>query len=215
MEQEKDACYGQPDFLPEFQIQFVDLLRRQLHQSGVFGQRFLLGIEKIGEQREVQAGIAVGQEADFQRLDQAVDAGRAGQHGGHHNQGSPGGRDAFGEIHFRQRVRCDEQAGRPVHERDGQLAGRQQRHQAEQYHRPQRQTGRYGAHDQAAGKQAGDDADAAEVNGQRHAPGRPAHAFGESMTNLDGAFELRQTGANQVITDVRPRPARPILRCAS
>ena len=54
--------------------------------AGVFGQRFLRRIEEIGQQRKMQAGIAVRQKADLERLDQRLDPGQAGQHGRHHHQ---------------------------------------------------------------------------------------------------------------------------------
>ena len=52
-------------------------------------------IAKIGQQAEVQVVVAIGQEPDFQRLDQVLDALRAREHGRDHDQRARFGRDSL------------------------------------------------------------------------------------------------------------------------
>ena len=69
---------------------------------------------KIGQQAEVQMLVPIGQEADFQRFDQSLDVLRAREHRRHHHQGTGFGRNSFGKIHPRQRLRPYQQRRQPV-----------------------------------------------------------------------------------------------------
>ena len=87
-----------------FSVQRLDAPAREPEQRLVVGQRFGGRIGKIGQQAEVQMVVAVGEKADLQRLDQAVDAFGAGEHRRDHHQRAQLRRKPLREIHPRQRV---------------------------------------------------------------------------------------------------------------
>ena len=70
-EKERYRCFACRGYF-SFSCSILSL--RMLQQAAfVPGQRFLVGIRKIGQQSEVQVVVAIRQEPDFQRLDQLVD----------------------------------------------------------------------------------------------------------------------------------------------
>ncbi len=77
-----------------FLVQRADLFLRQPQQVRVLRQRLLVCVEKIRQQGEVQVYVLVGQETDFQRFDEAVDASRAGKHRRDHHQRARSRRNA-------------------------------------------------------------------------------------------------------------------------
>jgi hypothetical protein len=64
----------------------ASMLAAAVQQRASLGQRGLRRVEQVGQQRRMQAGVAIGQEAHLQRLDQRIDARCAAQHGRHHDQ---------------------------------------------------------------------------------------------------------------------------------
>ena len=110
------------------------------HQHLVAWQMLAGGIVEVGQQTIVQVGVAIGQEAHLQRLDQRIDALGTAEQGGHDDQGARGGPDAVGKIHARQGLGHDQQRGRPVHQGQRELARGQQQQRSDGQQAPPRPT---------------------------------------------------------------------------
>ena len=63
------------------------------------------GIRQIGQQREMQIRIGIGQAANFQLLDQFADLRLVQQQRGNHDHGGGFGGNSIGEVHLGQRQR--------------------------------------------------------------------------------------------------------------
>ena len=97
-----------------------------------------IGIGQIGQQREMQMEIAVGQVADFQIQRQAVNLGLREQQGRNRHQRNAIGGNAFGEIQLGQRARRQQEGNQVIHEIHGRLGRRQQQQQQGREDRCQR-----------------------------------------------------------------------------
>ena len=117
-------------------VQRLDPRCRQAQQRLVFGGRGARRIVEVGQQAEVQVGVAVGQETHFQLLCQVLDPLLAAQQRRHDDQGAFVWRDAELVVHARQQARLDQQTGGPVGQRHRQLAGRQQQRGADRQQPP-------------------------------------------------------------------------------
>ena len=151
-------------------VQPLDAPARQPQERPVVRERFRRRVTKIRQQAEVQVVVPVRQEPDFQRLDQAFDALRAGQHGRNHHQSARFRRNPSGEIQSRQQVRRHQQRRPPVHQRHRQLACAQQRGDADQAERPILHAADMGLLQQARGDDRRNQGDRAEIELQ----GEPA-----------------------------------------
>ena len=104
----------------------------------VVGKRFRGRVRKVGQQAEMQVVVAIGEEADLQRLDQELDVLGAGEERRNHHQRAHLRRQAAGEVHPRQRVRRHQQCRHPVHHVDGELARGEQQEYSERAERDAR-----------------------------------------------------------------------------
>ena len=184
-------------------IQCVDPLPGKLQQISVLGQRFLGSVAEIGQQAEVQVDVAIGEEPHFQRLHKTLDVVRAGEHGRDHHQGARFRRDARGEIHARQRMRRRQQGGQPVHQRHRELAGGQQREDAERRQCPIVQVVRLRFHQQACADECRDQCDRAQVQQQGRSACRAPQRSPRGKARLRGVFKVGQAPVDQVETHVR------------
>ena len=69
-------------------IQCIDPPGRVLEQRRVPRHRFGGRIRQVGQQAEAQVRVAIGEEADFEGLDELVDVAGAGDHRGNDHQGA-------------------------------------------------------------------------------------------------------------------------------
>ena len=127
VEEEEDVAVGLGPAFAVLAVERLDGEARAFDQRAILGKRLLAGVEQVGEQTEMQAVVAIGQEAHFQRLDQLIDVVRTGEHGRHHHQRAPLRRNAGRKVHARQRVRRRQQRGQPIHQGCAQPARGQQR----------------------------------------------------------------------------------------
>jgi hypothetical protein len=201
-------------------VERLDACLRMRHQRPIAGLVLGVGVEEVGQQREVQLRVAVGEEAHLQVVDQVVDAGRAAEHRRHRDEGAAVGRQAVGEVHARQRGRPHQQRDEPVGQRHGELAGpqRQQRggragepRPGTPRHQPRAEALRAPPQRQQRQHQRQHD-DAAGEPGQR--PSRHAPAQAQPGRRLPGdALQQRvAAAADQVVADVRQRCAVRRLR---
>ena len=95
-------------------------------QRVVDGQRFRRGIGEVGEQGEMQVRIAVGEVADFQALEQAIDRDRIGEQRGHGDERAVFRWDALLEIEPGQGMWPNNECRRPGDQPHGQMHGHQQ-----------------------------------------------------------------------------------------
>ncbi len=112
-------------------VQALDPGARGPQQRLVLRHRFGRRVAEVGQQAEMQMGVAIGEEADLQRLDQPVDAFDAGEHRGDDDQRARRHRQPEREIHARQRLRLHQQGRQPVHDADGQVAAGERQQDAE------------------------------------------------------------------------------------
>ena len=110
----------------------------------VAGQRFLGRVLVIGQQREMQVVVPIGQEAHFEGLDQAFDVCDTCQHRRNHDQRARLRRKPVREVHSRQCPRRDQEHRQPVHYRHRQLAGGEQREDSKRPPRARRPRRRHG-----------------------------------------------------------------------
>ena len=84
-------------------------------------------VAEIGQQREADLRIAIGEEADFQFIDQIDGVRFAAEQGRHRDQRLRQWRNAAAEIHSWQRLRGDGQRRNLVDQGDCELAERDDR----------------------------------------------------------------------------------------
>ncbi len=154
-------------------VQRFDPLGRQGQQGRVLRQGFLGGIAKVGQQGEVQIGLAIGQKTHFQRLDQMFDVLRAGQQRRHRHQRAVLRRDAGGKIHPRQWTWRRQQGGQPVHQRRCKLPRGEQGEEADQQQRPDGDAVQPGPRQQPGAEQQRQQRDRAQIK-QQWTPAGPS-----------------------------------------
>jgi len=104
-------------------VQLGDATRRLLQDRLIPRQSLRIGVGEIGQQAELHLGVAVGEEAHFQRLDQRGYRFRAADHRRYDDESAGLLRNAFREVHARQRMWLDQHAGHAIDQRDRKLTG--------------------------------------------------------------------------------------------
>ena len=148
---------------PVLPVQPVDPLSGHRQQRSVARQRFLGRVLVIGQQREMQVGVPIGQEAHFEGLDQAFDVCDTCQHRRNHDQRARLRRKPVREVHSRQCPRRDQEHRQPVHYRHRQLAGGEQREDSKHHHERAGRAAGMGLRQQRPGQAPGDQCDRAQV----------------------------------------------------
>ena len=174
---------------PVLRVQALDAIAGELEQGFVLGQRLGGRIREVGQQAEVQVVVPVGEEADFQRLDQALDVRRASQHRRHDHQRPRLRRQTPLKGHSRQRAGRDEQRRKPVHHVRCELAGGKQQEDGKCHQRCIRDTVGMGDRREDRGEAARDCRDRAEIRQQRDTPCEPAQDLGGARPRLHRPFE--------------------------
>ena len=126
-------------FAGVFGVKRFDPGSRLLQQVIVAGGMFFGSVGKIGQQREVEIVVPVGQESNFQRLHEFVDLPGVGDDRGDRHDRAVLRRDSRGKIHPRQDARTHQQHDRPIDERDCQLARAETNQNPQNHHFPMRQ----------------------------------------------------------------------------
>ena len=85
-------------------IQPFDPLPGQPQQRLVLWHHLGVGVPEVGQQAEVQILVSIGQEANFQRLDQLLNVWSAGEHRWDHDQGARFRWNPAGKVQARQRL---------------------------------------------------------------------------------------------------------------
>ncbi len=186
-----------------FLVEDLDARARQAEQRLVFRLRFLGRVAVIGEQGELQVRVAIGEEADFERLDQLIDGGDTAQHRRHHHQRAPVGRDAALEIQARQEGGVGHQRDDPVDECDRKMRRGQRRGCAGRHQQPFRQPGSSPVDREERGEDRRQQRDAAQIGRQRHAAAKVAQDVDGRQARLGGADKVRKTFVDQVEAHVR------------
>ncbi len=183
-------------------VQPVDALAGDVQQRLVAGEDLLVGVAEIGEQREVQVPVAVGEEADLEVVEERVDL-RSPAHQRRHGHDGPVARgDALAHVELRQLARRDERGHEQVEQVDDQLAHRQHRDGGDQ---PQPGAGRtvVGRVREQAGHRNGDgDANRAQVAKRRMAEDEAAHPFAHRRRIAELGLELEAAARDEVVADV-------------
>ncbi len=184
-------------------VEAHDVLRRMREQRRVAGQRRLRGVQEIGEQREMQLRIAIGQEPHFQRLGQFVDRGRVAEHARHHHQGPRAGRNALGKVHPRQRARRHQQRRRPIDQGHAQFAEHQHAQQRGRRPQPGRHRGqRMQLLKQGPGAECGDRRDRQQVRRQWQRAPRHVGPTPRARQRGDRRRQIALAVVDQVVADV-------------
>ena len=113
-------------------IERIDPCSHLPEQRRVDGQRFRRGIGEVGEQGEMQVRIAIGEVADFQALEQAIDRDRIGEQRGHGDERTVFLRDAILKIEPGQGMWPDNERRRPGDQPHGQMQGHQKHRHGEE-----------------------------------------------------------------------------------
>ncbi len=103
-----------------FAVEQNDAFGCQLNQLFVVWQGFLRSVLEIGEKREANMGIAVGQITDFQPFQKSLDAGEC-EHGWNDDDRAALGKNPFGIIHARERMRVDGKHRQPIDHADAEM----------------------------------------------------------------------------------------------
>ena len=112
-------------------VEFFNALLGQLHQGNIFRYGFFAGVKKISEQTVVEILSLIGQETNFQSLNQRLDVFCAGEHRRDDHQGAQSFRNPTRKIHARQWPRRRQKCCQPIRQGNGQMAAAQQQEQAE------------------------------------------------------------------------------------
>ena len=199
VKQEEDA----DRFTAVLQVQRFNSLHRTLQQRLILRQCFERRIAKIGEQSEVQVGIAIGEEAYFQRFRQVVHILHARKQGGHHHQRARWRRDAGGKIHPRQWMRKGQQSRQPIDQRHCQLARAQQRGDADQRQQPSSDPFCTCSSEKSAGERRRQQCDSAQIKRQRILAKESPQQLDWRVLHVSRALQLQQSRADQVVPDMR------------
>ena len=103
-------------------IERIDLRMRCIEDRRVARQHGCIGIEEIGQQRELQIAIAIGEESHLQSLGQLLRREYIAEHGRDNHQGAGVIGNAFRIIQPRQCARLNSVRGQPVHQSHRQFA---------------------------------------------------------------------------------------------
>ena len=187
---------------PVFHVECLDALAGQAPAGRRLRQRFRRRVGEIGEQSEMQARVAIGEEPDLQRFDQGLDVFGAGQERRDHHQRARRRRQPAGIVHPRQLAGRHQQRRQPVHHPHRQLAGGDEQDDAERREQRVARTVamRHGEEDRGEGK--GDDRDCAQVEQQGDPPHDPGDRLEGGHAHRRGPFELRPPAVDQVVADV-------------
>ncbi|HRM67998.1 MAG TPA: hypothetical protein PLO71_01085, partial [Thauera phenylacetica] len=217
MEEEEDVAFGAGSAITIFAIERRDRKACALDQRSIGRQGLLARVEQVGEQAKMQTAVAIGQEADFERLDEFIDVVGTGEQGRHHHQRAPLRRDARGEVHARQRVRRRHQSGEPVHQGNAQPARGQQCKEGGYQQHPgalavRRKSGVQGP-EQPSGDGHGQQRDGAQIERQRARRRPRAQRCAPGGTKGHRALERRPALVDEVeaymVGATCRAPARP------
>ena len=78
----------------------------------------------VGQEREVDVTVRIGEVVDLETTDMLLDLGLAGEEGGHHDERSQARRDAVAQLEARQRPRAELIGDGAIDERDREVGGR-------------------------------------------------------------------------------------------
>ena len=184
-------------------IEFIDARGNECEQWCVRRLRLFRGILKIRQQSEVQFGVAIGEEAHFERLDQIFDALRMREQRGDYRQRAAVRRNAFGKIQPRQGTRCRKQSRKPVHQRYRQLAGAQRGDDAGRGEQPAAQSACVRLAEQPSREYCRQEHDGSQVQDQRKPQARLAQGSHGGPANLCRLLELGQPFVREVVTNMR------------
>ncbi|MNZ46192.1 hypothetical protein D3C78_638680 [compost metagenome] len=172
-----------------FAVQRLDALTGQRQQRRVLLQHLARGIHEVGQQREMQMGVAVGQKAHLQALDQFLDILLPSDEGRHHHQGARLGGDALAEVQARQLARRHAQGHQPVDQAERQPAGGQQHRQREQHQQQPMPAAGLRRSEERRGEQQGEQQGQAEVDAQRCAGQQAQVFFGRGPAHAETALQ--------------------------
>jgi hypothetical protein len=114
-------------------VESADALEGFTQVCVVLGPVLRGGVGEVGQQREAQLRVGVGQVMDFQALGQGSAALGADEQGRHDDEGRAVRGDAVLEIELGQDARRQHQGEQVMHQADGQVGGRQQGGEAGQH----------------------------------------------------------------------------------
>jgi len=204
-------------------VQLRDARTLLLQECFVARQMLLVGIDEVGQQREIQVGVGVAQVVLFDLAQQRGHILRIPDQRGHDHQAAQrirNGRRAglLGQVEFGQGARRNDQGDNPVDRRDGCRKGRHECDADRQQDQPRRAplcrgVQRRAEHQERGQKRGGAHIDAGgmrEYGAHEPAAGRKARG--------DAAFQLGAAFVGQVVTHVRrggcseARPGRVFRR---
>ena len=104
---------------------------------------------------------------NLQAFDEPGDRSGTGQQGRHDHHGPALSSDAGGVIQARKQAGSDQESGKPIHQRDGQLTGTEEDHEREESQLPALHLDRPRLLDKPEGYQRREQQHPAHVEGQR------------------------------------------------
>ncbi len=199
VEQEEDACSVAGGMLL---VEGFDRGARVRDQCRIPGHVLGRGVGKVGDQCEIDVGLAIGDVAHLKAIGQSVDRVCAREHARHHHHGLMVGGDPRGEIQARQLSRSDEHPHRDIDHGDDRLRADDCREHA----------GDRGPHRTQAvfrdlpGDEFGDrerpQHDRTEVDRQGMTAHEPAQASSECRAGTNAPLQLGESFIHQIMTDV-------------
>ena len=168
----------------------------------------------VGQEREVDVTVRIGEVVDLEPTDMLLDLGLAGEEGGHHDERSQARRDAVAQLEARQRPRAELVGDGAIDERDREVGGRDEGDQTEQGERERTHPPRVGKEQRERQEERGDDAEGPEV-----ARGRPRDVGAqkpllERDTVADRLLEERQPVRDEVVRGILGAALREARRAA-
>ena len=122
-------------------IQIRDALGRRRHQRRILGHRLGRRVHMVGQEREANVPVRIGEVVDLEPADLLVDVGFAREQRRHHDEGSEARRHPITKLEARQQPRAEQLHDGAIDEGDGEIRRREKGDQPEQCREHRRHTG--------------------------------------------------------------------------
>ncbi len=184
-------------------VELLDAGLRGVDDRLVARQRLRGGVGEVGEEREVQQRVGVGERLDLEVRHDLLGAGDAVEHGRDDDQRARAGREAVLEVEANEPARADAGGDQALHERGRELARRQEREQRRRKDEPDRAAADVRVPGGGGHARAGQEREHAEVDGRRVRERGGVHAGRPGRGARQARLERVPARADQVLADVR------------
>ena len=183
-------------------VELGDAGARRGQQGLVVGGVLLRAVRPVGQQREAERAVVVGEVVNTQVRDLLGDLRPAGQERRHDHEGLQLGRHAVGQLEPRQRARREHLDDRSVDERGGRIGSREGRERREGDEEERAHPERMREQDGQTKEKCRDDPDRAEITPRRRGHVGADQALAQRDPVAERVLDGRPPLGDQVVAEV-------------